>query len=264
MYRNLVADQTISSICCQSALDCGPAPASRAVKALNRVATEAHLVKVDPSNGAVLTDVVPVPGAASINELSIGPDGNLWGLADGIVFVANPTTGAVLRQIPVFSGRTGANDGALQWRDGYLYGVTGGRLFVVDSLGGASTVLRDHGLNRLTQTPDGTYYTLLRPDGWTNPTNLASYTATGRHVYAVGPPDDGVDREHQQPRDEPLHDLRLHADRRTAGCRSGLAEPRRVRQCGRQEGQGAGDGRTVERWEGVLIRVAAARSNVGQ
>jgi hypothetical protein len=263
VYRNLVADQTISSLqpvgtglWAGSSIEGG--------QGTEPVATEAHLIKVDPSNGAVLADVVPVPGAASINQLIIGPDGNLWGLADGIVFVANPVTGALLRQIPVFSGRTGANDGALQWRDGYLYGVTAGRLFVVDSLGGESTMLRDHSLNRLTQTPDGTYYTLLRPDGWTNPTNLASYT----------PPADTC----------PQSDLRAtvwtgnidsHVMNRfvTYGCTLTDVLPdaeadwpshtayvsavnKKVREL-----EAAG---TVERWEGILIRIAAAQSNVGK
>ncbi|GAA1601568.1 hypothetical protein GCM10009789_64730 [Kribbella sancticallisti] len=174
VHRNIVPDQTIASV-----LPTGPnlwaGSSIESGQGTEPRATEAHLIRVDPTTGAVLADVVPVPGADSINELSVGPDGNLWGLADGTVFVANPSTGQVLRQIPVFNGSTGAADGALSWRDGYLYGVAGGRLFRVDSLDDHETVLRDHGLNRLTQTPDGTYYTLLRPDGWTLPTNLASY-----------------------------------------------------------------------------------------
>ncbi|MEU4604407.1 hypothetical protein AB0F43_15605 [Kribbella sp. NPDC023972] len=263
VYRNLVPDQTISSLLPVGA-GLWAGSSIEGGQGTEPVATEAHLVKVDPSNGAVLADVVPVPGAASINELIVGPDGNLWGLADGIVFVANPTTGAVLRQIPVFSGRTGANDGALSWRDGYLYGVAGGRLFVVDSLGGVSTMLRDHGLNRLTQTPDGTYYTLLRPDGWTNPTNLASYTppadpcpqsdlratvwtgninshVVNRHVeYGCTLTDVLPDAE----ADWPSHGAYVHAvDKKV------------------EELERAG---TVERWEGLLIRVAAARSDVGR
>ncbi len=175
VHRNIVVDQTIASVLplgakvwAGSSIESGQGTEPRA--------TEAHLVSVDPNNGTVLTDVVPVPGADSVNELSIGPDGNLWGLADGTVFVANPATGEVLRRIPVFNAGTGAADGALSWRDGYLYGVSAGRLFVVDSLGTQGTVLRDHGLNRLTQTPNGVYYTLLRPDGYTNSTNVASYT----------------------------------------------------------------------------------------
>ena len=263
VYRNLVADQTISSLLpvgtglwAGSSIEGG--------QGTEPVATEAHLIKVDPSTGAVLTDVVPVPGAASINELIIGPDGNLWGLADGIVFVVNPTTGALLRQIPVFSGRAGANDGALQWRDGYLYGVTAGRLFVVDSLGGTSTMLRDHGLNRLTQTPDGTYYTLLRPDGWTNPTNLASYTAPVdgcpqsdlRATVWTGNIDSHVVNRHVTygcTLTDVLPDASADWPSHSAYVR---AVDKKVREL-----ESAG---TVERWEGVLIRLAAARSDVGQ
>lgn len=175
VYRNIVVDQTIASVLpvganvwAGSSIESGQGTEPRA--------TEAHLVKVDPSTGAVLTDVVPVPGADSINELSIGPDGNIWGLADGKVFVADPSTGEVLRLISIFNGGTGAADGALSWRDGYLYGVVGGRLFVVDSLSDEMSLIRGGGLNRLTQVPNGTYYTLLRPPGNTSPTNVASYT----------------------------------------------------------------------------------------
>ncbi|GAB2671155.1 hypothetical protein [Kribbella swartbergensis] len=262
VHRNLVPDQTISSLLpvgtglwAGSSIEGG--------QGTEPIATEAHLIKVDPSNGAVLADVVPVPGAASINELIIGPDGNLWGLADGIVFVVNPTTGALLRQIPVFSGRTGANDGALSWRDGYLYGVAGGRLFVVDSLGG-STMLRDHGLNRLTQTPDGTYYTLLRPDGWTNPTNLASYTPPTdpcpksdlRATVWTGNINSHVVNRHVE-YGCTLTDVLPDAE---ADWPSHAAYVRAVdKKVSELEAAG-----TIERWEGLLIRIAAARSDVGR
>lgn len=175
VHRNIVVDQSIASVLpVGSALWAGSS--IEGGQGTEPRATEAHLVKVDPATGAVTTDVVPVPGAASITELSVGPDGNLWGLADGTVFVANPTTGVVLRTIPVFVDNTGAADGSMSWRDGYLYAVTGGHLFMVDSLSGSKTVLRDHGLYRLTQAPTGIYYMLLRPDGYTNQSNLASYT----------------------------------------------------------------------------------------
>jgi streptogramin lyase len=262
VYRNLVPDQTISSLRpVGTALWAGSS--IEGGQGTEPIATEAHLVKVDPSTGAVLADVVPVPGAASINELIVGPDGNLWGLADGTVFVANPTTGAVLRQIPVFSGRTGANDGALSWRDGYLYGVAGGRLFVVDSLGG-STMLRDHGLNRLTQTPDGTYYTLLRPDGWTNPTNLASYTppvdpcpkSDLRATVWTGNINSHVVNRHVE-YGCTLTDVLPDAE---ADWPSHAAYVRAVdKKVGELEAAG-----TIQRWEGLLIRMAAARSDVGR
>jgi hypothetical protein len=262
VYRNLVTDQTIASVL----------PVGASVWAGSSIeggqgtepkATEAHLIKVDPATGQVLSDTVPVSGAASISELIAGPDGNLWGLADGIVFAVNPATGQVVRQIAVFSGATGAQDGALSWRDGYLYGVAGGRLFVLDVLDDEATVLRSHGLNRLTQTPDGTYYTLLQPDGYTSPTNLASYT----------PPADACPRSDLR-KTVWTGNIDSHVVNRflTYGCTLTdvlpdaeatwpnhaaylIAVDRRLQQL---ESDGS-----VRRWEGLQIRVAAARSNVG-
>jgi streptogramin lyase len=263
VYRNVVTDQTISSIV-PSGADVWVGSSIEGGQGTDPRAGEAHLVKVNPATGEVLTDVVPVSGAASINELITGPDGNIWGLADGIVFAVNPSTGEVQRVLPVFSGATGSQDGALSWRDGYLYGVTGGRLFVLDILSGHTTVLRDHGLNRLTQTPDGTYYTLLRPDGYINPTNLASYT----------PPVDPCPQSDVRPTVW-TGNIDSHVQNRflTYGCTLTDVLPDAeadwpshsayVEAVNRKLRQLEADG-SVERWEGVLIRIAAARSDVGR
>ena len=229
------------------------------------MATEAHLIKVDPSTGAVLTDVVPVPGAASINELIIGPDGNLWGLADGIVFVVNPTTGAVLRQIPVFSGRTGANDGALS--SGATATCTASPADGCSSWTAsaasrpccATTVSTGSPRRRTARTTRCCDRTAR-----TNPTNLASYTAPAdtcpqsdlRATVWTGNIDSHVmnrfltygctltDVLPDAEADWPSHAAYVSA------------VDKKVREL-------ETDG-TVERWEGVLIRIAAARSDVGQ
>ncbi|MBB6571262.1 hypothetical protein [Kribbella sandramycini] len=263
VYRHLVTDQSIASILpvgsslwAGSAIEGGQGTEPRA--------TEARLIKVDPATGAVSKNVVPVPGAASINELTIGPDGNIWGLADGTVFVANKTTGVVLRTYPVFPGRITGHDGALSWRDGYLYGVSGGRLFVVDGLGGASTIIRDHGLNRLAEGPDGKYYSLLRLDGWTIPTNLASYTPPAdpcaksdlRAQVWTGNINSQVQNRHLRygcTLTDELPDAKAQWPSHGAYV---VAVDRRLRQL-EADGQ-------VERWEGIMIRFAAAISNVGR
>lgn len=263
VYRNLVVDQTIASIqpyganlWLGSGIEGGQGTEPRA--------TEARLALVDPLTGVVKRDVVPVPGADSINELSIGPDGKLWGLADGTVFVANPVTGRVLRTIEVFDARTGANDGALSWRDGYLYGVTGGHLFVIDSLGAEQTVLRPRGLNRLTQTPDGTYYTLLRPDGWSIPTNLASYTppidpcpaSDLRPTVWTGNINSYVQNRHLRygcTLSDELPDATRDWPSHIAYVR---AVDQKVRELERAD--------LITRWEGLAIRLAAIRSDVGR
>ncbi|HEY3563097.1 MAG TPA: hypothetical protein VGL05_36780 [Kribbella sp.] len=263
VYRNLVTDQTIASIV-PSGDDVWVGSSIEGGQGTDPKATEAHLAKVDPSTGQVLTDVVPVPGAASINELITGPDGNIWGLADGIVFAVDASTGEVQRLLPVFSGATGSQDGALSWRDGYLYGVTGGRLFVLDILSGNASILRDRGLNRLTQTPDGTYYTLLRPDGYINPTNLASYT----------PPVDPCPHSDLRPTVW-TGNIDSHVQNRflTYGCTLTDVLPSAkadwpshsayVAAVGQKVRELEADG-SIEHWEGTLIQIAAARSDVGR
>jgi hypothetical protein len=139
------------------------------------VATEARMFRWDPVRARVTATYRPVPGAHSINALEIGPDGLLWGLGDGTLFVAEPHTGIVLRRVKVFDGATGAQDGALVRSADrrHLYGVTGGRLFVVDTRTFRATVLRT-GVSRLTMTPDGALYMLYTsPEGGL--THLARY-----------------------------------------------------------------------------------------
>jgi streptogramin lyase len=175
VHRDVIADQTVAALVFDgdtlwggSSIDGG--------QGTTPIADQATLFSWDPATGRKTGTYTPVPGARSINALTVGPDGLLWGLADGTVFVFDPRTHKVKRTTTVFAGTTGAQDGALVWHpDGDLYGVTGGRLFRVDAHNAEATVLRDHGLLRLTLAPDGTMYTLLAPDGYTNQTDLASY-----------------------------------------------------------------------------------------
>ncbi|BCJ37713.1 hypothetical protein Athai_52160 [Actinocatenispora thailandica] len=175
VHRNIVPDQTVASLLPVgdavwggSSIDGGQGTEPKA--------TEAKLFRYDPATGTRTAEYTPVPGAESITALTVGPDHDLWGLADGTVFVFDPDTHQVVRRIPVFTGGTGAQDGALVWRDGMLYGVSGGRLFVVDSLGGTARVLHSGGLLRLAPAADGTLYTLLQPAGSVDRTHLAAYT----------------------------------------------------------------------------------------
>lgn len=175
VHRNVIADQTVAALAFDGATLWGGSSIDGG-QGTTPIADQAALFSWDPATGQKTGTYTPVPGARSINALTVGPDGNVWGLADGTVFVFDPGTHKVKRTTRVFTGTTGAQDGALVWHpDGHLYGVAGGRLFRVDAHTGRSTVLRDHGLLRLTLAPDGTMYTLLAPDGYTNQTDLASY-----------------------------------------------------------------------------------------
>lgn len=171
--RNLVPDQTISSLVFSgetlfvgSSIEGG--------QGTDPKADQARLLAWDPETETTTAEYIPVPGAASISGLTIGPDGNIWGLAGGKLFVFDPRTKKVVATVTVGTGNDRA--GALVLHPhGYFYGVSNGRLFRVDPFNKEVTVLVEDGVKRLTVASDATLYTLLRPEGQTNVTNLAKF-----------------------------------------------------------------------------------------
>lgn len=137
---------------------------------------EAKLFSFDAATGTKTGELTPVPGASTINELTVDRDGRLWGLADGTLFQFDPATRTVLRTTTIHTQGVAAGEGELAWHpNGYLYGVSRQRLFVADPLAGTATVVPTTGAHRITVSGNGTVYLLLRPEGQTNFTNLASY-----------------------------------------------------------------------------------------
>ena len=98
---------------------------------------EAHLFGWDPVSNKRTFDLVPVPGAIAITCLINGPDGKLWGVADGTLFVFDPLSRQVLSRHQLFP--VPANR-AHVWRDvfllrhpsGLVYGTGQSQLFRID------------------------------------------------------------------------------------------------------------------------------------
>src|SRR5699024_9405412 len=136
------------------------------------VGGSAVLVEFDPGDRTVLRTVTPVEGARSVNALLIH-DGRLLGLADTTVFQVDPDSFEVTRTfaLPGLSGPTGAGGGELAMHpNGYLYAQTQGALFVVDSLSLAQARrLPSAVVNRVAMSADGSFWTLIRPEGFSNP-----------------------------------------------------------------------------------------------
>lgn len=174
--RNVVPDQTIASLAfdddavyagtsTQGGTGTEPAPG------------DAKLVRWDPDTKAVLRSVSPVPGAGSVNALAIH-NGRLYGLADGTLFEANPGTLAVTRSLRLnVDGGFGASGGELVFHpNGYLYVSAGSSMVVVDPLAFAQRASVADAQLRLEPSPEGTMWTLLRPEGFTNFLHLGRYT----------------------------------------------------------------------------------------
>lgn len=119
-------------------------------------ATEARLVAADLTTGAKLAEYTPVPGAGSISSLVAGPDGMVWGLADGELFVFDPATGATVHRQDVPGNYTGAQDElVVSPADQHVYASLDGYLLKIDPLSKRVRVIRDAQTYRLTRDERG-------------------------------------------------------------------------------------------------------------
>lgn len=109
---------------------------------------EAVLFVWDTSTKNKVHEFVPVPDAKAITELIVGPDGNIWGVADGTLFIYD------LRQKKLVYSKiiypvTAETKSKAVWRDarllqhpsGVIYGTGGGNLFSIDPKTKTTTIL---------------------------------------------------------------------------------------------------------------------------
>ncbi len=165
VHRHVVQDQTVSSIALLDGVLFGGTSIAGG-GGTDPIATEAKIFTADPATGEKTGEFVPVPGAYSINSLIVGPDGNLWGLADGTLFVLDPGSHEVLATTKIFDGNAGETDGDLVIVGGeYVYGHSAARLFRIDPISKQATVLHQGGTRRLTVDPRGDLYLLHDGDG---------------------------------------------------------------------------------------------------
>jgi hypothetical protein len=98
---------------------------------------EAKLFSWDVQKGLKLDEFIPVPGAKAITSMIIGPDGNIWGMASGKLFVFDPIAKKLIKSKQIYQA------GILRshvWRDAFLvlhpsgkiYGTGSNQLFRVD------------------------------------------------------------------------------------------------------------------------------------
>lgn len=115
-------------------------------------AHEAKLFTADLATGSKLAEFTPVPGADAITSVVEGPDGLVWGLADGELFVLDPATGAVVHRQDLPGRASGVQDElAVNPADEHVYASLDGYLLKIDPLSKAVRVLRDAQTYRLTQ-----------------------------------------------------------------------------------------------------------------
>ncbi|WP_084961122.1 PQQ-binding-like beta-propeller repeat protein [Thermoactinospora rubra] len=119
-------------------------------------AAEAKVFTADLATGAKTAEYTPVPGADSITSLVPGPDGMIWGLADGELFVLDPATGSVVHRQDVPGRYSGVQDElVVSAADEHVYASLDGYLLRIDPLSRKVTTIRDAQTYRLTQDARG-------------------------------------------------------------------------------------------------------------
>jgi hypothetical protein len=162
-YRNIIKDQSIVSLTFANGQVIGGTSTSGGL-GIQPTAKEAQLFFWDPATKQVTYSTVPVPGATLITGLIIGPDKNVWGIADGTLFVFDLAVRKVTYSKKAFDVDPEARHA--NWRDatmllhpsGQIYGTTGNNFFQVDPATKEITILRNHDATLLTVDQAGRLY----------------------------------------------------------------------------------------------------------
>jgi hypothetical protein len=118
-------------------------------------ATEAKLFSVDLATGEKTAEYAPIDDAAAIDSLIEGPDGQLWGLADGVLFVFDPSRRRVVRRKDLPGGSSNWQDELHVNPDGYVYASSDDQLLRIDLRSFKVLVVRATGTRRLDQDASG-------------------------------------------------------------------------------------------------------------
>src|SRR5690606_20868421 len=89
VHWNIVPDQSVVALAYKDGLVYGGTSVFGGMGVTPK-AKEAELFIWDVKEKKKVFSTVPAPGKPAVCQLHVGPDGNIWGLAGGVVFVFDP------------------------------------------------------------------------------------------------------------------------------------------------------------------------------
>jgi streptogramin lyase len=136
-------------------------------------ATAAKLFGWDPVQGKKTFEVTPLADAKAITSLIVGPDHNLWGVADGVLFIFDTKTRQVIFTSKIYE-RTAKQKSSAVWRDaslvkhpsGAIYGTGNGRLFKIDPVTKEIKIISTRPANHVSVDRAGNLYYSQGQDLW--------------------------------------------------------------------------------------------------
>ena len=172
VMRNLIEDQSIISLTYKEGIIYGGTSVSGGL-GVSPTQESAKFFACRISDGAKLFELTPVPGKKAVTAVTVGPDGKIWGMVEGYLFIYNPGTGEIEfieRKFPTVDYSSADH----VWRDGMLeagkdrnvYGTIKGILFKINASTKAVTTLLANGANLFTQDDFGFLYFTNGTDLW--------------------------------------------------------------------------------------------------
>jgi hypothetical protein len=169
--RNIIKNQSIISLAYNDGLVYGGTSIWGGLGAIPSE-KEAKLFIWDVKSGEKIFECIPIESKKAITALMKGPDGNIWGFAEGTLFIFDVRSKTVYYREDKFPiDYTGFGH---LWRDifiqlapdGNIYGTTGGQLFKMDPISKGIKILRDKGAFLLTIDNQGHIYFTNGSDLW--------------------------------------------------------------------------------------------------
>ncbi|WP_127581566.1 hypothetical protein [Paenibacillus koleovorans] len=135
--RNIVNNQSVISLAYKDGYIYGGSSVSGGLGAAP-TESSAKLFKYNIAAGTTTPISLPVSGLAAVTSVIVGPDNNIWMMAEGYLFIYNPSTGTFAYNSNLFPSVTYNPTAAstiildaslVNAKDGYVYGVIKGTYF---------------------------------------------------------------------------------------------------------------------------------------
>lgn len=168
-YVNVVQNQSVISLLNHKGLVVGGTSISGGL-GVSPIANEAKLFGWDVDTKSKTYEITPVAGAWAITSLINGPDGKIWGMADGTLFVFNAETKQV-EKVKKYYSLVGTPTHI--WRNAFMvvhpngkvYATFDSKFYQIDPLTLEPTLLKE-GVGLLAMDKQGRLYTRAAESLW--------------------------------------------------------------------------------------------------
>ncbi len=135
-YGTVIPDQSLVSLISINGMLWGGTSVSGGLGVMPSTRV-AKLFSWNVQEGRKAEEIVPVEGAYAITCLIKGPDGNIWGMAGGTLFIFDPVSRKVLKKkeiypTPVLKSHVWRDAFLILHPSGMIYGSGGNQLFRID------------------------------------------------------------------------------------------------------------------------------------